>query len=84
MNFKEHYRRKDWVYYLTIFVAYSVAFAFVAKVFSGYTWRYTIISGMVGGVVFTLFTALTNHTHKDIKDAVEEDKCMGINKNNTK
>ena len=80
MDIKKHFKKKDWVYYLTVFVAYSVAFALVTKLFPGYTWTYTLISGVIGGVVFTLLTALTNHTHKDIKAAVEEDKRMGITK----
>lgn len=82
MNYKEHYKKKDWVYYLTVFVAYSLAFVLAAKLYPGYSWRYTIISGLVGGVSFTLFMAFTNRSHKDIKDAVEEDKRMGITKDN--
>ena len=77
MNIKEHFKKKDWVYYLIVFVIYTVVFFLVSKLFGG-DWRHSIISGIVSGLIFTPLNALMNHMGKDVEKAVEEDKRMGI------
>lgn len=77
MNFKEHFKKKDWVYYLIVFVIYTVVFFLGSKLFGG-EWRYSIISALVSGIIFTPLMALMNHMGKDVEKAVEEDKRMGI------
>lgn len=77
MTFKEHFKKKDWVYYLIVFVNYTVVFFLGSKLFGG-EWRYSIISALVSGIIFTPLMALMNHMGKDVEKAVEEDKRMGI------
>jgi Zn-dependent protease with chaperone function len=77
MNIKEHFKKKDWVYYLIVFVIYTVVFFLGSKLFGG-EWRYSIISALVSGIIFTPLMALMNHMGKDVEKAVEEDKRMGI------
>ena len=77
MNFKEHFKKNDWVYYLIVFVIYTVVFFLGSKLFGG-EWRYSIISALVSGIIFTPLMALMNHMGKDVEKAVEEDKRMGI------
>lgn len=77
MTFKEHFKKKDWVYYLIVFVIYTVVFFLGSKLFGG-EWRYSIISALVSGIIFTPLMALMNHMGKDVEKAVEEDTRMGI------
>ena len=77
MTYKEHFKKKDWVYYLIVFVIYTVVFFLGSKLFGG-EWRYSIISALVSGIIFTPLMALMNHMGKDVEKAVEEDKRMGI------
>ena len=77
MTFKEHFKKKDWFYYLIVFVIYTVVFFLGSKLFGG-EWRYSIISALVSGIIFTPLMALMNHMGKDVEKAVEEDKRMGI------
>lgn len=77
MTIKEHFKKKDWVYYLIVFVIYTVVFFLGSKLFGG-EWRYSIISALVGGIIFTPLMALMNHMGKDVEKAVEDDKRMGI------
>ena len=79
MTYKEHFKKKDWVYYLTVFSGYTVVFFLSSKLF-GREWRFSIISGLVSAIIFTPLTALMNHMGKDVEKAVEEDKRM--NKDN--
>jgi len=79
MTFKEHFKKKDWVYYLIDFTGLAVAFSLASKLFGG-EWRFSIIGGIVSGVIFTVLAALMNHMGKDVEKAVEEDKRMGITK----
>ena len=65
------------VYYLIVFVIYTVVFFLGSKLFGG-EWRYSIISALVSGIIFTPLMALMNHMGKDVEKAVEEDKRMGI------
>ena len=66
MTFKEHFKKKDWVYYLIVFVAYTVVFVLVGKLFGG-EWRTSIISGIVSGIIFTPLMAFMNHMGKEIE-----------------
>ena len=75
MTYKEHFKKKDWVYYLTVFAGYTVVFFLSSKLF-GREWRFSIISGLVSAIIFTPLTALMNHMGKDVEKAVEEDKRM--------
>ena len=77
MTFKEHFKKKDWVYYLIEFIVFTVTFFLASKLFGG-EWRFSIISGVLSGIIFTVLTALMNHMGKDVEKAVEEDKRMGI------
>ena len=81
MTFKEHFKKKDWVYYLTEYVIFTVTFFLASKLFGG-EWRFSVISGLVSGVFYTGFLALMNHMGEDVKKGVEEDKRMGITQKN--
>ncbi|MBQ6742162.1 MAG: hypothetical protein IJR04_06200 [Bacteroidales bacterium] len=66
MTFKEHFKKKDWVYYLTVFVVCMVVFFLSSKLFGG-EWRTSIISGIVSGIIFTPLMAFMNHMGKEIE-----------------
>ena len=70
MNFKEHWKKRDWVYYLTLFGVFSVAFFLSALLIDGRTVRYSVVNGLIHGVVFAglwwLVDALIRaHSKKD-------------------
>ena len=54
MKTKKLFKKKNWAYYLCLFVIFTVAYFFVALLFDKHDLRYSIISGLVGGVVFTV------------------------------
>ena len=53
MRAKKLFKKKNWAYYLCLFVTFTVVYFFVALLFDKHELRYSIISGLVGGVVFT-------------------------------
>lgn len=52
MTFKEHWKKRDWVYYLTLFGVFSVAFFLSSLLFEGRSLRYALVNGLIHGVVF--------------------------------
>lgn len=52
MTYKEHLKKKDWVFALTIFALLSVAFFLSSLFIEGHTVKYAIVNGLVHGVVF--------------------------------
>ena len=70
MNFKEHWKKRDWVYYLTLFGVFSVAFFLSPLLIDGRSLRYALVNGLIHGVVFAglwwLVDALIRaHSKKD-------------------
>ena len=53
MKTKKLFKKKNWAYYLCLFAMFMVAYFFVAMLFDKHEMRYSIISGLVNGVVFT-------------------------------
>ena len=53
MKVKKLFKQKNWVYYLCLFVIFTVAYFFVALLLDKHELGYSIISGLVNGVVFT-------------------------------
>ena len=79
MNFKEHIKKKDWVFYLMEFLVFVVIFFLGSWLFGGEL-RKSVISAVVSGIFFTVFIVFTNHMGEDVKKAVEEDKKNEITK----
>lgn len=52
MTYKEHLKKRDWVYALTLFVVFSVAFFLSSLLFEGRTVGYATVNGLIHGVVF--------------------------------
>lgn len=85
MTFKEHFKKKDWVYYLTIFVGLTAASSIILMLFSRFSWVEFLLCGLTSGIVSDLIDEpFINKKDKDRKDAVEEDKRMDIDKNDLK
>lgn len=53
MKTKKLSKKKNWVYYLCLFAIFTVAFSLVALLFDKHELRYSVISGIVSGVVST-------------------------------
>ena len=53
MKAKKLFKQKSWAYYLCLFAIFMVAYFLVALLFDKHELRYSIISGLVCGVVFT-------------------------------
>ena len=80
MNYKEHLKKKDWIYYSTLFFVFA-AIDFVLNFFAFDTLlRQSIIKAVVGGAFFVALWALLDHMGKDVDTAIEEDKRI-MNKN---
>lgn len=52
MTFKEHLKKRDWVYFLTQFGMFAVAFFLSALLIDGRTVGYALRNGLIHGVVF--------------------------------
>lgn len=70
MTFKEHWKKRDWVYYLTLFGVFAVAFFLSPLLIDGRTVGYALRNGLIHGVVFAglwwLVDALIRaHSKKD-------------------
>jgi hypothetical protein len=52
MTYKEHWGKRDWVYALTLFVVFTVAFFLSSLLIEGHALRYAVVSGLIHGVVF--------------------------------
>ncbi len=70
MSYKEHMKKRDWVYFLTLFGVFAVAFFLSALLIDGRTVRYSVVNGLIHGVVFAglwwLVDALIKaHSKKD-------------------
>ncbi len=52
MTFKEHWKKMDWVYYLTLFGVFSVVFFLSPLLIDGRTVGYALRNGLIHGVVF--------------------------------
>ena len=53
MKEKKLFKKKNWTYYLCLFVFFTVGYFLAALLFDKHDLRYSIISGLVGGVFFT-------------------------------
>ena len=53
MKTKKLFKKKSWTFYLILFAMFMVAYFFVALLIDRHELRYSIISGLVNGVVFT-------------------------------
>ncbi len=51
MTYKEHLKKKDWVFALTIFALLSVAFFLSSLFIEGHMVKYAVVNGLVHGVV---------------------------------
>ncbi|MBR1549117.1 MAG: hypothetical protein IJ634_00580 [Bacteroidales bacterium] len=52
MTYKEHLKKRDWVYVLTLFGVFAVAFFLSALLIDGRTVRYSVVSGLLHGTFF--------------------------------
>lgn len=80
MNFKEHYRKKDWVYHLTMFL-FFVSAVFVLDTLLGVRpLGKNLIISVVSGLVILGIEIFLDQMSSDIDKAVEEDKREMKNK----
>ena len=76
MSHKDHLKKKDWIYYSTLFFVFT-AIDFTLNFLTFDTiLRQSIIKAVVGGAVFVALWALLDHMGKDVKKAAEEDNRM--------
>ena len=68
MKVKKLFKQKNWVYYLCLFVIFTVAYFFVALLFDKHELRYSVISGIVSGVVFTALWWILDKVMKKCKN----------------
>lgn len=52
------FKKKSWTFYLILFAMFTVAYFFVALLIDKHALRYSIISGLVNGVVLTALWCL--------------------------
>lgn len=74
MNFKEHYRKKDWVYHLTMFLFFVLAVFVVDTILGVGPLGKNLIISVVSGLVILGMEIFFNQMSSDIDKAVEEDK----------
>ena len=69
------FKKKNWAYYLFLFGAFTLVDFLVNILFSHHELRYSIISGVVSGVFFTILWWFHDQSHEQIKSAVKEDEA---------
>ena len=73
----DFFRKRNWLFYLVEFVAFTVAFFLVDWLCSGVGLRRSIIGGLVGGVVMTVLFWFFDQGHEQIKKSSRQDKSEG-------
>lgn len=74
MNFKEHYGKKDWVYYLTMFLFFVLAVFVLDTIMGVGSFYKNLIISVVSGLVILGIEIFINQMSSDIDKTVEEDK----------
>lgn len=82
MNYKKHLKKKNWIYYLTLFLVFVVVELALNIFFYDTMLRKSIVNAVIGGVAFVALWALLDHMGLAVGKAVEEDKQMMKNKDN--
>ena len=68
-------KKKGWAFYLLLFGVFTVVDFLVNILFSHHELRYSIINGVVSGVVFTILWWFLNQGHEQIKSSAKEDEA---------
>ena len=67
-------KKKGWAFYLLLFGVFTVVDFLVNILFSHHELRYSIINGVVSGVVFTILWWFLDQGHEQIKSSAKEDE----------
>ena len=65
------FKKKNWAYYLCLFVVFTVAYFFVALLIDKHELRYSIISGFINGVALTVLWWLLDKAMDKKKDLTQ-------------
>ena len=76
MKTKKMFKKRKWTYYLCVFAVFTVLFFLVSLMFDKHNLRYSIISGLVGGVVFTVLWFFFDQGEKQIQASAKEDEAV--------
>lgn len=68
-------KKKNWAYYLFLFGVFTLVDFLVNILFSHHELRYSIINGVVSGVVFTILWWFFDQGHEQIKSSATEDEA---------
>ena len=68
-------KKKGWAFYLLLFGIFTVVDFLVNILFSHNELRYSIINGLVSGVVFTILWWFLDQGHEQIKSSAKEDEA---------
>ena len=68
------FKKKNWAYYLFLFAVFTFVDFLVNILFSHHELRYSIINGVVSGVVFTILWWFLDQGHEQIKSSAKEDE----------
>ena len=68
-------QKKGWSFYLLLFGIFPVVDFLVNILFSHNELRYSIINGLVSGVVFTILWWFLDQGHEQIKSSAKEDEA---------
>ena len=74
MNMKA-YKKRGWAFYLFLFVIFTSVDCLVDILLFDHELRYSVISGLVSGVVFTILWWFLDQGHEQIKSAAKEDEA---------
>ena len=69
------FNKKNWAYYLFLFGVFTLVDFLVNILFSHHELRYSIISGVVSGVVFTILWWFHDQSLEQIKSSAKEDEA---------
>ncbi len=68
-------KKKGLAFYLLLFGVFTVVDFLVNILFSHHELRYSIINGVVSGVVFTILWWFLDQGHEQIKSSAKEDEA---------
>ena len=68
------FKKRNWVFYLIMFVVLAVAYFLVDWLISGLSLRRAIIGALVGGVIFTILFWFGDQGIEQIKKSSKQDK----------